>query len=102
MNDTHFLADLQARHNTGERLKYVYFWGNKVSVSGITSTCFSQWYEAPFVINDEQFATAEHFMMAEKAALFEDGDARTRILQAPNPGAVKALGRGIRNFDESV
>ena len=102
MNDAHFLADLQARHNAGKRLKYVYFWGHKVGVSGITSTCFSQWYKAPFVINDERYATAEHFMMAEKAALFEDGDARTRILQASSPGAVKALGRGIRNFDETV
>ena len=102
MNDAHFLADLQARHNTGERLKYIYFWGHQPEKTGVTAACFSQWYEAPFVINDERYATAEHFMMAEKAALFEDADARARILQASSPGAVKALGRGIRNFDESV
>jgi len=41
-------------------------------------------------------------MMAEKAALFGDLEARAKILQASSPGAVKALGRGIRNFDEAV
>lgn len=41
-------------------------------------------------------------MMAEKAALFSDTEIREKILQATSPGAVKALGREIRNFDETV
>jgi len=41
-------------------------------------------------------------MMAEKAALFGDVETRSKILQAHTPGAVKALGRSIRNFDEAV
>lgn len=41
-------------------------------------------------------------MMAEKAALFRDSEVREKILQAPNPSAVKALGRKIRNFDEAA
>ena len=60
----------------------------------------------PMAVNDSVFQIklddSSYFMMAEKAALFEDADARARILQASSPGAVKALGRGIRNFDESV
>lgn len=41
-------------------------------------------------------------MMAEKAALFGDSATRDQILQAPNPGAAKALGRKILGFDESI
>lgn len=39
-------------------------------------------------------------MMAEKARLFGDEDARGRILQAPGPNAAKRIGREIRGFDE--
>lgn len=41
-------------------------------------------------------------MMAEKASLFKDEATRALILQAPTPGAAKALGRQIRNFNEAV
>jgi ribA/ribD-fused uncharacterized protein len=41
-------------------------------------------------------------MMAEKAALFGDRETREQVLQAPNPGAAKALGRQVRGFDEAA
>jgi hypothetical protein len=40
-------------------------------------------------------------MMAEKARFFGDEDSRARILQAASPKEMKALGRGIRGFDEA-
>ncbi len=43
--------------------------------------------------------TAEHWMMAEKARLFEDSAAVDAILAAPDPKAAKALGRNVKNFD---
>jgi hypothetical protein len=102
MDDTQFLEDLRQRHRAGESLKYVFFWGHQPGKAGITSSCFSQWYEAPFVIDGQRYATAEHFMMAEKAALFSDLTAKARVLEAPTPGAAKALGRGVSGFDEAV
>lgn len=102
MGDRQFLEDLRCRYISGEKLKYVFFWGHQSNGSGITASCFSQWYSAPFVVQGEQFLTAEHFMMAEKASLFKDEATRALILQAPTPGAAKALGRQIRNFDEAV
>lgn len=101
MPDTQHVEDLRARFNAGERLKYVFFWGHQPGRNGVTASCFSQWYEAPFTIEGQRYATAEHFMMAEKAALFGDQDTRAEVLQAPNPGAAKALGRKVRGFDES-
>jgi len=41
-------------------------------------------------------------MMAEKARLFRDAESETRIVQAPNPGAAKRLGRGVRGFVQEV
>ena len=100
MRDSQFLEDIRSRFNAGERLKYVFFWGHQGGKSGVTASCFSQWYGAPFVIDGQRYPTAEHFMMAEKAALFGDQATRAQVLQAPNPGAAKALGRQVRGFDE--
>jgi ribA/ribD-fused uncharacterized protein len=102
MNDAQLLEDLRSRFNSGESLKYLFFWGHQQSKGGVTASCFSQWYSAPFVVDGQSYATAEHFMMAEKAALFDDQATRAEVLRAPNPGAAKALGRKVRGFDESV
>jgi ribA/ribD-fused uncharacterized protein len=42
------------------------------------------------------------YQMAEKAALFGDRLARSRVLEAATPVAAKALGRGVSGFDEAV
>jgi ribA/ribD-fused uncharacterized protein len=102
MRDAQFIEDLRFRFNAGEKLKYVFFWGHQPSKNGMTASCFSQWYDAPFVVDGQRYPTAEHFMMAEKAALFGDQATRARVLQAPNPGAAKALGRQVRGFDEAT
>ncbi len=81
----------------------VLFWGHRPSNDGtITKTCFSQWFEAAFDVDGQHYLTAEHFMMAEKAGLFADGDALNKILAAASPGAAKAAGREVRNFDDQV
>lgn len=83
--------------------KMVLFWGHQPSKNGsITKTCFSQWFEAEFVIDGIRYPTAEHFMMAEKARLFGDEAVLERILQARNPAVAKAAGREVQGFDEEV
>lgn len=57
--------------NLGNKVKYLYFWGHQPSKNGLVGkSCFSQWYEASFKLDDIEYQTAEHFMMAEKARLF--------------------------------
>jgi len=102
MNDSQFVAELQSRFSCGEKLKYIFFWGHQPDRKGLSASCFSQWYEAPFIIDGARYPTAEHFMMAEKASLFGDQSSRDKVLQAPHPGAAKALGRQIRGFDEAI
>ncbi|RCU50835.1 NADAR family protein [Corallincola luteus] len=88
--------------NYGNCVKYVFFWGHKKPEKGVSKSCFSQWYEAPFIDDGVKFLTAEHYMMAAKAKLFGDQCAYERIITASNPGAAKKFGREVLNFDEQV
>ena len=87
----------------GERPNYLFFWGHKPLPDGeIGKPCFSQWWPASFSVGSFDYPTAEHFMMAEKARLFQDEETRMKILEAASPKIAKQLGRRVKNFDESV
>lgn len=88
--------------NAGNRIKYIYFWGHKKLQGETTKTCFSQWYDSPFEIEEVVYITAEHYMMAEKAKLFGDLDAIPKIVAAENPGKAKRLGREILWFENQT
>ena len=70
----------------------------------------SQWYPSPFTVNiegfeDVTFATAEHWMMFQKAIIFNDTEIAREIARhtGTTPAAlarIKALGRRVDNFDE--
>lgn len=62
----------------------------------------SQWWPAEFEVDGTRYPTAEHFMMAEKARLFDDDETRELILKAKHPSEAKKLGRRVRGFDEAV
>jgi ribA/ribD-fused uncharacterized protein len=97
------LAELIERVAAGEAFAYLPFWGHRPRADGVPSaTCLSQWFEAPFVVNDIRYATAEHWMMAEKARLFGDKVALAKILAAASPGAAKAYGREVVGFDHAT
>ncbi|RSK46619.1 NADAR family protein [Hymenobacter perfusus] len=85
----------------GAAPKYLYFWGH-TSRGELGKEVFSQWYPAAFELDGDTYATAEHYMMAEKARLFYDEATRQAILQAPHPDVAKRLGRQIQHFDEAV
>ncbi len=94
--------ELAAYVAAGHKVKYVFFWGHQRSKTNITASCFSQWYTAPFVVDGQSYPTAEHFMMVEKARLFNDWDTLDKILVAKSPGEAKSRGRDVRNFDEQI
>ena len=97
------LATLRQRCTKGEQFRYLLFWGHQPSKDGrITPSCLSQWYAAPFTVDGIFYPTAEHWMMASKAKLFEDGESLQQILTSPDPKTAKALGRQVRNFDDKA
>ena len=87
----------------GQRFKYLFFWGNQPSKTGdITKSCLSQWWLQDFEVAGIMYRSTEHWMMAEKARLFSDDKALTRILAAHSPAEAKKLGREIRDFVPGV
>ncbi|MEZ3181395.1 NADAR family protein [Streptomyces pimonensis] len=87
----------------GTRIKYLHFWGHRPLPGGrIGPSCLSQWWPSPFTVDGVQYATAEHWMMAAKARLFEDPEGERRVLAARHPAQAKKAGRLVRGFDEET
>ena len=83
--------------------KFMFFWGHRKVADKVTKSCFSQWFESSFSHEGIQYKTAEHFMMAEKAKLFDpESDVFSKIIEAKDPGKAKKLGRQIKHFDEQI
>lgn len=96
---SHLISYIQAGHS----VKYLPFWGHTPKTAGlIDKSCLSQWYEAAFVVDGVRYQTAEHYMMAKKALLFNDTLAYQRILASQHPKQVKQIGREIKHFSEEV
>lgn len=68
---------------------HIYFW----------NSMFSNWYPIQFEYKGHQFHNSEQAFMWEKANFFNDEEIANEILQTPNPGRNKALGRKVKNFN---
>lgn len=62
----------------------------------------SNWYLSEFTVDDITFSSMEQYMMYEKAILFHDQETAKKILQTDNVAEIKALGRTVQNFDDTV
>ena len=94
---------LLSRMAAGETLEFVFFWGHRPRPDGsIGPSCCSQWFDAGFAIDNVQYATAEHYMMAEKARAFGDTQALEQVLASSSPEEVKKIGRRVKNFNADV
>jgi ribA/ribD-fused uncharacterized protein len=94
---------LKNKIENGFHLEYLFFWGHTQKQQNvIDKSCFSQWYPSAFVADDVTYATAEHWMMAQKALLFNDMESYNAIVQTSKPAIAKQLGRLVKNFEPSV
>ncbi|GAA4049854.1 NADAR family protein [Hymenobacter glaciei] len=98
---TEWLLDQLAQDTP--RVKYLFFWGNQPSKDGtVTKSCLSQWWVASFVVAGITYRSTEHWMMAEKARLFNDNETLAKILSAKSPAEAKKLGREIQHFEPEI
>ncbi|REC44764.1 NADAR family protein [Chryseobacterium pennipullorum] len=89
------------RFQKKERIRFLFFWGH-TATDRVSKSCFSQWFPGKFKENGIIYKTAEHYMMAGKARLFNDRETEEEILKAATPNQAKALGRKVKNFDPQV
>ena len=68
---------------------FIFFWGGT----------FSQWCPSAFEIDGVEYNTAEQYMMAKKALLFNDFDAYREIMLEKQPALQIAIGRTVKGFD---
>ncbi|MFN1218340.1 NADAR family protein [Chryseobacterium kwangjuense] len=95
------LQNIRERYQEKERLEFLFFWGHTVK-DEITKSCFSQWFPVEFKENGIVYKTAEHYMMAGKARLFNDEEILEKVLRSETPDKAKSLGRKVKNFDSKV
>ncbi len=80
------------------------FYGH--TVDDTTKAFLSNFYPAPSVIEiyGQVYGTrtSEHAFMLIKAAAFKDYEVFEKILDSHSPAEAKALGRSIKNYDDSV
>jgi len=81
--------------------EYLFFWGH-TQKEEIDRSCLSQWYPSCFVIDDTMYLTAEHYMMVQKALLFNDKETIIKILETNSPKEAKRLGRLVKNYDNDT
>ncbi|WP_337102859.1 NADAR family protein [Paenibacillus sp. YIM B09110] len=97
------LKDLQHAYETGEKIKFLFFWGHTPMKDGnISASCLSQWWDSPFRVEGEQYSCAEQYMMAEKARLFDDEEMLEAIMKAKHPKEMKNYGRAVKGFDVEI
>lgn len=95
--------DLIAYLAEGNEVDYFFFWGHTAKDKNtVGKECLSQWYPAGFEIDGIRYPTAEHYMMAEKARLFNDTDALDKILASTDPAEAKKLGRTVKDYRDDV
>ena len=94
---------LTEKHEQGEKLKFIFFWGHSnKNNEEVGKFIFSQWWEAPFTVDGIIYKSTEHWMMAKKAVLFNDQECLEKIISANKPAEAKKLGRQVKNFDETL
>ena len=91
---------LKKETESGNEPGFLFFWGHTPKQDTvIDKSCLSQWFASPFTVNGIVYLTAEHWMMAKKAELFNDREMHETILSSNKPSVAKELGRKVKNFD---
>ena len=62
----------------------------------------SNWYLSDFTVEGIKFSSMEQYMMYQKALCFEDHGCAAKILATSDVGDIKALGRSVQNYNETI
>ncbi len=61
----------------------------------------SNWYLSTFRLGTT-YSSLEQYMMHQKALCFHDAQIASKILQTDDLGTIKALGRQVSNYDDTI
>lgn len=85
---------------------YTFFYGGVFSnwypLNSQPTYSVEQLQKPLFTVNNIEYNTAEQFMMAQKAILFDDHETLSQIMQPCHPRDAKKLGRKVKNFNPAI
>ena len=84
--------------DAGQPAELLFFWGHTAKGPGAGKHVLSQWWPAAFNLDGQSYASAEQYMMVQKAKLFGDEEASSPILSTMSPSEAKRLGRRVRGL----
>lgn len=103
INMKYSIEQLKDSIHDDKLVKFLFFWGHTNKNNETAGKfCFSQWYPSPFEVEGVVYRTAEHWMMAKKALLFNDVEIFDKILNAKSPAEAKLLGREVKYYDDEL
>lgn len=70
--------------------QFYFFWKHRLS----------QWHMCDFEVDGIVYNCAEQYMMAQKALLFGDEEAHTRIMASDSPAEQKKIGREVKGYND--
>ncbi len=101
LEDIQTVGDLVHYLRGETAVEYLFFPTQTMEAPGeIDEKCLSNEFPAGFTLDDVQYPTAEHFVMAERARFFEDPASLQNILAAPTADEAKALGDKVAGFND--
>lgn len=62
----------------------------------------SNWYLSDFELDGVHYSSMEQYMMYQKAVTFDDMKSAEEILKTDDVAAIKALGRGVENYNDHI
>ncbi len=83
-------------------LEFIFFWGHTLKGTKVDKSCLSQWFPCNFVVDGTSYISAEHWMMAQKALLFDDQEQFEKIIACKTPKETKDFGRQVKNFNSKL
>lgn len=92
------LAQLIQKHTRRNSMRNIICFHNPEEMNGY----LSNWYLSDFEYDGIKFSSLEQYMMYKKAEVFGDREISNEILSTDNVGKIKALGREVKNYNDTV
>ncbi|GEM50598.1 NADAR family protein [Empedobacter brevis] len=103
MRNIYTINWLIEQYENGKKLDFIYFWGHSSKYhEEVGKFCFSQWFPSEFVVNGKLYKSAEHWMMSQKAILFNDIKSFEAVLQTDSPKIAKEIGRNVKHYNNEI
>jgi ribA/ribD-fused uncharacterized protein len=95
------LSWLKQQYDMGSQPKFLFFTELPAAPERLSvQMSLAQWYPSGFSVQGDHYLHAAHWMMVQKAKLFDDGEAVSSLLGLKDDNAIKSRGRQIVGFDQ--